>query len=195
MYTAADADAPTPPDSDGDLNLCPDIECDQGPSPGPEIEEQLEELEHQPLSGRQKASAQLEPIHPPTVIAKLYSSAFKKSNRRILENVRGNYAVLPGTQPEAMVSDDLRVGMKRAAADISRSKFEVYNFSTRHDLSEAATDELLQMLSNVGNILVVVLSKVFVFTLACLDGVDSKLLPIVCRSDLNHRDRQSLIRQ
>ena len=193
MYTAADADAPTPPDSDGDMNLCPDIEpeCDQDPSPGPEIEEQLEE--HQPLSGRQKASAQLEPIHPPTVIAKLCSSAFKKSTRRILENVRGNYAVPPGTQPEAMVSDDLRVGMKRAAADISRSKFEVYNFSTRHDLPEAAIDELLQMLSNVGNILVVVLSKVFVFTLACLDGLDSKLLPIVCRSDLNHR--QSLIRQ
>ena len=193
LHTAADADAPTPPDSDGDMNLCPDIEpeCDQDPSPGPEIEEQREELE--PLSGRQKASAQLKPIHPPTVIAKLCSSAFKKSTRRILENVRENYAVPPGTQPDAMVSDDLRVGMKRAAADISRSKFEVYNFATRHDLSEAAIDELLQMLSNVGNILVVVLSKVFVFTLACLDGLDSKLLPIVCRSDLNHR--QSLIRQ
>ena len=193
LHTAADADAPTPPDSDGDMNLCPDIEpeCDQDPSPGPEIEEQREELE--PLSGRQKASAQLKPIHPPTVIAKLCSSAFKKSSRRILENGRENYAVPPGTQPDAMVSDDLRVGMKRAAADISRSKFEVYNFATRHDLSEAAIDELLQMLSNVGNILVVVLSKVFVFTLACLDGLDSKLLPIVCRSDLNHR--QSLIRQ
>ena len=72
-----------------------------------------------------------------------------------------------------MVSDDLRVGMKRAAADISRSKFKVYNFSTRHDLSEAATDELVQMLSNVGNILVVVLSKVFVYSLACLDGLDT----------------------
>ena len=106
LHTAADADAPTPPDSDGDMNLCPDIEpeCDQDPSTGPEIEEQREELEHQPLSGRQKASAQLEPIHPPTVIAKLCSSAFKKSTRRILENVRGNYAVPPGTQPEAMVS-------------------------------------------------------------------------------------------
>ena len=132
---------------------------------------------------RQKASAQLKPIHPPTVIAKLCSSAFKKSTRRILENVRENYAVPPGTQPDAMVSDDLRVGMKRAAADISRSKFEVYNFSTRHDLSEAATDELLQMLSNVGNILVV-LSKVFVFSLACLDGLDSKLLPIVVGRNL-----------
>ena len=132
------------------MNLCPDIqpERDQDPSPVPEIEEQLEE--HQPLPGRQKASAQLEPIHPPTVIAKLCSSAFKKSTRRILENVRGNYAVPPGTQPEAIICDDLRVGMKRAAEGISRSKFEAYNFATRYDLSEAATDELLQMLSNVG---------------------------------------------
>ena len=37
--------------------------------------------------------------------------------------------------------------------DICRSKFEVYNFATRYNLSEAAAiDELLQMLSNVGNI-------------------------------------------
>ena len=42
--------------------------------------------------------------------------------------------------------------MKRAAVDISRSKFEVYNFATKHDLSEAAGDGLLQMLSNVGNV-------------------------------------------
>ena len=61
------------------MNLCPDIqpERDQDPSPVPEIEEQLEE--HQPLPGRQKASAQLEPIHPPTVIAKLCSTAFKSN--------------------------------------------------------------------------------------------------------------------
>ena len=68
-----------------------------------------------------------------------------------MENVRGNFAVPPGIQPEAMVSDDLRVGMK---VDIchGRSKFEVYNFATRYNLSEAAIDELLQMLGNVGNI-------------------------------------------
>ena len=161
MYTAADADAPTPPDSDEDLNLCPDIEpeCDQDPSPGPEIEEQREELE--PLSGRQKASAHLQLFHPPTVIAKLCSSAFKKNSRRILEDVRGIYAVPPGTQPDAMVSDDLRVGMKRAAADISRSKFEVYNFSTRHDLPEAAVDKLPQMLSNVGNMTILFICDLY----------------------------------
>ncbi len=69
-----------------------------------------------------------------------------------MEDVRGHYAVPPGTHPAAIESDELLVGMKHAAADISRSKFEVYNFATKHDLSEAAIDELLQMLSNVGNI-------------------------------------------
>ena len=42
--------------------------------------------------------------------------------------------------------------MKRAAVDISRSEFEVYHFDKKHDLSEAAVDELLQMLRNVGNV-------------------------------------------
>ena len=63
------------------------------------------------------------------MIAKLCSTAFKKTSRRILEDARGNFAVPPGTQPEAMESEDLRVGMKRAAEDIARSKFVIYNFS------------------------------------------------------------------
>ena len=63
------------------------------------------------------------------MIAKLCSTAFKKSSRRILEDVRGNFAVPPGTQPETIESDELLVGMKRAAEEISRSKFVIYNFS------------------------------------------------------------------
>jgi hypothetical protein len=59
------------------MGLSPDIEPDQDPSPGPEIED----LQH--LSGRQKASALLQPVHPPTVIAKLCSSAFKRNSGRI----------------------------------------------------------------------------------------------------------------
>ena len=110
-----------------DLRL--EIEPDQNPSPGPEIED----LEHQ--SGRQKASALLHPFHPPTVIAKLCSSAFKRNTRRIWEDVCGHYAVPPGTQLGAIESDELQVGMKRAAEDISRSKFEVHNFATKHGLS------------------------------------------------------------
>jgi len=63
------------------MDLSPDIEPDQDPSPEPEIED----LEQQ--SGRQKASALLQPFHPATVIAKLCSSAFKRNTCRILEDV------------------------------------------------------------------------------------------------------------
>ena len=91
--------------------------------------------EHQPLSSRQKASALpvLQLLHPPTVIAKLCSSAFQRNTLRILEDVCRNYALPPGTQPasEAIESDELSVRMKHAAVDISRTKFEVYNFATK----------------------------------------------------------------
>jgi hypothetical protein len=43
--------------------------------------------------------------------------------------------------------------MKRAVAKISRSQYEIYSFSTRHDLSEAATDELLQLVGNVSKVI------------------------------------------
>ncbi len=69
----------------------------------------------------------------------------------------------PGTQPEAIESDKLRVGMKHDAVDISRSKFEVYNFATEHDLSDAAVNKLLQMLSNVGS-MAILFTIVFVWT-------------------------------
>jgi hypothetical protein len=60
-----------------------------------------------------------------------------------------HYAVLAGEQPAGIVSDELRVGMKRAAAAITRSVYELYPFATRHNLLEAATDELIQLVSNV----------------------------------------------
>ena len=55
------------------------------------------------------------------------------------------------------------IWIKHASVDILRSKFEVYNFATKHDLSEAAIDELLQMLSNVGN-MAILFTIVFVWT-------------------------------
>ena len=101
-----------------------------------------------PQIGRQKAMAVVSNVHPPDMIAKL-TSALKKSNLRVIEDVRSHFAVSAGEQPEGIVSDELRVGRKRAAAAISRSQFEIYTFATRHDLSEAATDELIQLVSNV----------------------------------------------
>ena len=84
------------------------------------------------------------------MLAKL-CTGFKKANVKIIENIRGHYAVPPGTQPDGILSDELMVGMKRAASQISRSEYEIYSFSTRHNLSEAATDELLQLITNVSN--------------------------------------------
>ena len=48
-----------------------------------------------------------------------------------------------------MASDGYREGLKHKADAITRTQYEVYSFSTKHNLSEAAGDELLEMLSNV----------------------------------------------
>ena len=68
----------------------------------------------------------------------------------VISDVRGHYDVPDGDQA-AGVEDTgwYRAGLKRKAADIYRTQYEVYSFSTKHNLSEAAVDELLEMLSNV----------------------------------------------
>ena len=103
---------------------------------------------NRPQIGRQKAVAAVSNVHPPDMLAKL-TCALKKSNLRVIEDVRSHYAVSAGEQPDGILSDELRVGTKRSAAAISRSEYEIYSFATRHDLSEAATDELIQLVSNV----------------------------------------------
>ena len=95
------------------------------------------------MTGRQKTRAAVSQLHPPEMLAKL-CTGFKRAKIKIVDIVWDHYAVPPGKQPDGILSDDLRVGVKRAAENISRSLFEIYSYSTRHDLSEAATDELLQ---------------------------------------------------
>ena len=102
------------------------------------------------------------------MLAKL-CTGFKKSNVKIIEKVRCHYAVPPGTQPDGILSDELRVGMKRAASQISRSEYEIYSFSTRHNLSEVATDELLQLITNVSNDAGSLWTMSSQFECACLD--------------------------
>ncbi len=68
------ADTTTPLDSEDKSELRPDIEPDQNLSPRPDTPE----IEDQERQRRQKASAQLQPFHCPTVNAKLCSTAFKK---------------------------------------------------------------------------------------------------------------------
>jgi hypothetical protein len=104
-------------------------------------------------TGRQKARAAVTgmQLHPAEMLAKL-CTGFKKANMRIVENIRGHYAVPQGTQPDGILSDEYLAGMKRAASQISRSQYEIYSCSTRHNLSEAATDEPLQLLTNVSSV-------------------------------------------
>jgi len=114
----------------------------------PPEEDDLPPDQSEPQAGRQKAVAAVMELHPPEMLAKL-CSGLKKSQLKIVENVRSFYAVPPGQQSEGVSTAEFLVGMKRAATSISRSEYEVYSFATRQNLSEAATDELLQMLTNV----------------------------------------------
>ena len=134
--------APTPPESDEDEMPIHEPENNDSDLPRPQNEDN-----DRPQNGRQKAVATVSKVHPPEMIAK-FTCCLKKSTILIIEDVRSHYAVL-GQQPAGIVSDELRVGMKRAAAAITRSEYEIYSFATRHNLSEAATDELIQLVSNV----------------------------------------------
>ena len=58
----------------------------------------------------------------------------------------GHYVVPDGDQSEdpGVESGEYRTRLKRKADRISRSQYEVYSFATKHNLSEAAVDELLR---------------------------------------------------
>ncbi len=150
------AQAPTPPDSeDENLEHNSDFEPENNEDNLPEIDEndvsrsQNYELPSpQTQAGRQKAVASVNQVHPPAMIAKL-TAGLKITTMKILEDVCSHYAVSDKEPPDGVLSDGFRVGMKRAAAAIPRSAFEIYSFASRHDLSEAATDELLELVSNV----------------------------------------------
>ncbi len=138
----AEPDAFAPPSSSVN-DLDPDgspVGHDEPELPEPEI-----------WTGRQKAGAAVMEVDPPEMLAKL-CNGLKKGHGRIVENIRGHYAVPSGTQPDGILSDEYRAGMKRAAAKISRSQYEIYSFSDRRYLPKAATDELLRLLNNVSSV-------------------------------------------
>ena len=107
----------------------------------------------QEAQGRQKSVAALKPFDPYAVLARL-SGPMTTTNSAFISDLRSHYDVPEGQQAPGLVSDEYRLRLKRKADDISRSQYEVYSFSTKHNLSEAATDELLEMLSNVSTTLV-----------------------------------------
>ena len=116
----------------------PVLEPDTGPHDLPESD----------AHGRNKSLAALKPIDPSAVLARL-TGPITQSTAGIISSIRSHYDVPEGEQEPGVESGVYRTRLKRKAAAISRSQYEVYSFSTKHDLSEAATDELLEMLSNV----------------------------------------------
>ena len=98
--------------------------------------------------GRQKSTASVKSFCPSAFLAKI-SAPLTRATIEIIKDVRGQYAVPDGDQDPGVESDGYRAGLKRKADAITRTQYEVYSFSTKHNLSEAAVDELLEMLSNV----------------------------------------------
>ena len=103
----------------------------------------------QPLeTGRTKASAAVGSIDPAHVLARV-TGHLPMASEDFVMNVEAHYVVPDGEQSEAIQSDEFRAGMKRNAAAISRSQYEIYSFSTKYNLPETAINELLEMISNV----------------------------------------------
>ena len=97
--------------------------------------------------GRQKSTAAVKSFDPSPFLAKLSTPLTPATH--LISNVRNHYVVPDGVQDPGVESDGYRVGLKRKAEHITRSQYEVYSFATKHNLSEAAVNELLEMLSNV----------------------------------------------
>ena len=98
--------------------------------------------------GRQKSAAAVKTLDPSHFLAKI-SAPLVPATFDIIRYVRRQYAVPDGVQAPGVVSDAYRLELKRKADAISRSQYEAYSFSTKHNLPEAAVTELLEMLSNV----------------------------------------------
>jgi len=104
---------------------------------------------------RQKSLGAVQDIDPAAVLAKL-SGPITPATTDVIRNIQSYYAVQDGVQAPGVESAGAREELKRKADAISRSQYEVYSFATKHNLSEAACEELLGMLSNVCNSFVII---------------------------------------
>ncbi len=122
IFTMAGCDASTPPDSEDDASM-----LQLGGQHQPEnlthneMEGNGEDDNDQPdldePGGRQKAHASFKQLrHPPELIVNL-CGPLKKSNVRVVENLRCHFDIPLGMLlPIRIKSEELRVGMERAAA-------------------------------------------------------------------------------
>jgi len=107
--------------------------------------------EQPPVTGRSKAAASVADFSPGHLLRKL-SDPLSTAVQELIIDVRAHYAIPDGSPNPGVVSGQGRAALKHRADQISRSQYEVYAFSTKYDLPEAAVDELLRMLSNVSNL-------------------------------------------
>ena len=96
------------------------------------------DMRHPPLKllnepveeGRQRAAAAVRTMHPPSFLARISASLTQEKTSDIISDVRSLYVVPDGDQAPGVDSDGYRVGLKRKAAGISRSQYEVYSEGT-----------------------------------------------------------------
>ena len=99
MYNAAAADAPTPSDSEGDMDSSPDMEPDQ--------DRRARDWGSRTPVWQAEALCTTGTISSFNSHCQIVLQCISENTRRIFENLHGNYAVPPETQPEAIESDEL----------------------------------------------------------------------------------------
>ena len=107
-----------------------------------------EMIDQHPHNSRQKARAQARPVNLNHVMA-LIAGPLSESTSKFVENLEDYFVIPEGSMEEGHSTEEYQAELRTAANHISRSQYEIYSFATRHDLSEAAIDELTALVSNV----------------------------------------------
>jgi hypothetical protein len=142
LLSFSGARAATPDSDDEEMAPSPP----QSPQMTPESSSKLPEF------WRRKASAAVASISPASLLARV-SGQPPELSEDLITDIASFYVVPDGELSEGIESDQYRAGMKRNASGISRSQYEVYSYSTKYNLSEKATNELLEMVSNVSSLI------------------------------------------
>jgi len=145
LLSFSGARAATPDSDDEEMAPSPP----QSPQMTPESSSNSSPL---PEFGRRKASAAVASFNPASLLARV-SGQPPELSEDLITDIASFYVVPDGELSEGIESDQYRAGMKRNASGISRSQYEVYSYSTKYNLSEKATNELLEMVSNVSSLI------------------------------------------
>ena len=90
-------------------------------------------------------------FHPHLALSRI-SGLVSTAMSRFVQDMPIHFEVPDGHPSLRVYSDRLRAGMKRRAQYLSRSQYEIYSFSTKYDLPEAAVDELCSAVAYVSRV-------------------------------------------